>query len=144
VPKGIEFFLRRPEPELVEPLLAYLKSLEPEPSPHLVNGNLSNRASRGKQIFEGKGDCVKCHPGELGADQIAHKVGTGSPFYKPDDAFYTPKLVELYRSAPFLHDGRAATLLEVFTRCNPERLHGDAHLLSAQELEDLIEYLKSR
>lgn len=144
VPKGIEFFLRKPEPELVEPLLAYLKSLEPEPSPYLVDGKLSARASRGKQLFEGKGDCIKCHAGDLGADQKAHKVGTGSPFYKPDDAFYTPKLVELYRTAPFLHDGRAATLLDVFTRCNTEKLHGDAHVLTAEELEELIEYLKSR
>lgn len=144
VPKGLEFFLRRPEPALVEPLLAYLRSLEPEPSPYLVDGRLSESASRGKALFEGKGDCAGCHEGDLGVDQEAHKVGTGSPFYKPDDTFYTPKLVELYRTAPFLHDGRAATLLDVFTRWNSQELHGDAHLLGAEELADLVEYLQSR
>ncbi|MBI4601158.1 MAG: c-type cytochrome, partial [Planctomycetes bacterium] len=143
VPKGIEFFLRKPEPQLVEPLMAYLKSLQPEPSPFLVGGKLSERAARGKALFDGKADCVRCHEGEVGADNKAHKVGTGSPFYKPDDTFYTPKLVELYRTAPFLHDGRAATLMDVFTTCNKEKLHGAVHEISKEELEDLVEYLKA-
>ncbi len=143
VPKGIEFFLRKPEPDLVEPITAYVQSLRPEPSPHLAGGKPSSAAARGKGLFDGKGDCVRCHAGALGTDLKAHKVGTGLPFYRPDDTFYTPKLVELYRTAPFLHDGRAATLLEVFTRYNEAKLHGAAADLTKAELDDLVEYLKS-
>ena len=64
--------------------------------------------------------------------------------HRATDVFYTPKLVELYRTAPYLHDGRAATLMDVFTRHGSEKRHGKASLLNKEELEDLVEYLKSR
>ncbi len=144
VPKGLVFLLRNPTPDLVDPIIAYLSSLKPEPSPYLVGGKLSDRAARGQEVFEGKGDCSGCHHGELGTDLKAHDIGTGLDYYKPDRLFYTPKLVELYRTAPFLHDGRAATLMEVFTRHNQEKLHGNAANLTPEELGELVEYLNSR
>ena len=143
VPKGLLFFRHMPEPELVEPLIAYLKSLEPEPSPYLVDGELSVAAKRGKDLFEGKAKCVRCHEGKLGTDLKAHDVGTLGKFDRPEDVFYTPKLVELFRTAPFLHDGRAATLKEVFTKYDPEESHGKTSKLGPSELDDLIEYLNS-
>lgn len=144
VPKGLLFLLRVPEKELVDPLIAYLKDLKPEPSPYLVDGKLSESAKRGKALFEEEADCAGCHPGELGTDMKAHDVGTRGEFDRPDDVFYTPKLVELYRTAPFLHDARSATLMDVLKRDNPKNEHGNTAGLTPQELEDLVEYLKSR
>ena len=50
---------------------------------------------------------------------------------------------EVWRTAPYLHDGRAATMEEVFTRFNPEDQHGYTSDLSPQELKDLVEYVNS-
>jgi DNA-binding beta-propeller fold protein YncE len=144
VRKGLFFLLHTPDKELVDPLLAYLRGLTPEPSPFLVDGKLSAAACRGKELFDKKAGCARCHSGTLGTDLKAHHVGTRGEFDRPEDKFYTPKLVELYRTAPFLHDGRAATLLDVFTVHDPEGLHGKASELGPEELEDLVEYLKSR
>jgi DNA-binding beta-propeller fold protein YncE len=144
VKKGLLFQLHMPERELTDALLAYLKSLEPEPSPYLAGGKLSPAAERGKALFEGKAECAECHPGDLGADQKPHDVGSQGEFDRPDEQFYSMKLVELYRTAPYLHDGRSATLREVFTRYDPQRKHGKTADLTPAELDDLIEYLKSR
>jgi mono/diheme cytochrome c family protein len=143
VPKGLLFFRRVPEPELTEAIIAYLTSLEPEPSPYLVDGELSTTAKQGKDLFHGKAKCVRCHKGTIRTDLKAHDVGTRGEFDRPDDVFYTPKLIELFRTAPFLHDGRAATLREVLTKYNPQGLHGMVSELSPPELDSLIEYLNS-
>jgi len=143
VPKGLIFLLHMPDKELVEPLIAYLSSLEPEPSPFLVGGELSAAARRGEELFRDKAGCVSCHTGELRTDQKHHNVGTRGEFDRPTDEFYTPRLVELYRAAPFLHDGRAANLRDVFTIHDPQGRHGSASELTPSELEDLVEYLNS-
>ena len=38
--------------------------------------------------------------------------------------FDTPQLNSIYASAPYLHDGRAATLEELWTKFNDEDKHG--------------------
>jgi cytochrome c peroxidase len=60
-----------------------------------------------------------------------------------DDTFDTPTLVELWRTAPYLHDGSATTMREVLTTRNPGDQHGKTSALSAQELDDLCAYLLS-
>ncbi len=55
----------------------------------------------------------------------------------------TPSLIELYRTAPYLHDGRAATIEDVITKYNPNDNHGETRDLSKQELADLVTFLKS-
>jgi hypothetical protein len=55
----------------------------------------------------------------------------------------TPTLIELWRTAPYLHDGRAADLRSLFLEHNPQDLHGRTSALSESELEDLVEYLLS-
>jgi cytochrome c peroxidase len=107
-----------------------------------VDGKLSDAARRGGELFRGKANCALCHKGELRTDQKPHDIGTRGEFDRPDDEFYTPKL-ELYRTAPYLHDGRAATLKEVLTVHDSKRRHGSSSKLTSQELEDLIEYLSS-
>jgi YVTN family beta-propeller protein len=94
----------------------------------------------GKSLFEGAAGCALCHSGPKHTDRQLHDVGTGSD---GETEFDTPALLRISSTAPYLHDGRAATLEEVLTRHNAAGLHGRAAELSAGELADLVEYLKS-
>ncbi|AQT70310.1 PQQ-dependent catabolism-associated beta-propeller protein [Anaerohalosphaera lusitana] len=118
---------------------AYLKSLRPVASPRLVDGELSESAVRGKNIFETAG-CGHCHSGEYFTDMKKHDVWTGE---ESVGELETPTLVELWRTAPYLFDGRAAELAEVFTEHNEGDRHGRTSGLSEQEVRDLVEYVLS-
>ena len=119
----------------------YIKSLTPVPSPYLVNGKLSKSARRGQAVFD-KADCISCHGGRYYTDTKLHDVGT-SDGADQGARFVTPTLCEVWRTAPYLHDGRAATMEEVFTKHNKKDIHGDTSNLSPQELKDLVEYVHS-
>jgi len=134
-------FAERPEADAAA-IDAYLRSLKPIPSPWLENGRLSSRAERGKEVFQRAG-CRNCHPEPLFTNLRQYDVGTseGLDAIKMID---TPALVELWRTAPYLHDGRAATLLDVFKGHNAKNQHGETSALSAQEAGDLLEYVLSQ
>lgn len=119
----------------------YLKSLKPVSSPYLVDGKLSESAERGKKIFE-KARCAKCHEGSLYTDLKQHDVGTGKDLDK-DRKFDTPTLVEVWRTAPYLYDGRAATMKDVLTIHNPGDKHGVTSNLTDNEINDLAEFILS-
>ena len=140
---GIRHILFTVQPEEVaEAMDVYLKALKPVPSPHLVNGGLSPAARRGERVFE-QANCHSCHPAGLFTDLQAYAVGTHGPWEKPTDLFDTPTLVELWRTAPYLHDGSAATMREVLTTRNPSDIHGQTSNLSPGEIDDLTAYLLS-
>ena len=65
------------------------------------------------------------------------------PTDKATDTFDTPTLVEIWRTAPYLHDGSAATLREVLTVKNSNDQHGKTSQLTQQQIDDLAEYLLS-
>ncbi len=122
----------------------WLKSLEPAPSPHLVNGRLSEAARRGEKLFKSSDTaCINCHEPELFTDLHSYNVGTQNPFDKEDKEFDTPTLRELWRTSPYLHDGSAATIRDVLTTRNPKDEHGKTSQLTAQQIDDLAEYLLS-
>jgi YVTN family beta-propeller protein len=129
-----------PEPADVEDLLAYVTSLVPEPNP--LAGQFAEAARRGKRLFEGKANCAVCHPAPWYTDQLMHNVGVLTP-REPDGKYDTPSLVEAYRTAPYFHDGRAATLRDVLTTHDTGGKHGNAKDLTPQELDDLIAFLLS-
>jgi len=58
-------------------------------------------------------------------------------------AFDTPSLVECWRTAPYLQDGRAATIEEVFTKFNKGDIHGSTSKLTDQQIKDLAAYVLS-
>jgi cytochrome c peroxidase len=62
---------------------------------------------------------------------------------KASDRFYSPALVELWRTAPYLHDGSAVSLREIVTTCNRNDRHGHTSGLAPQEIDDLVQYLLS-
>jgi cytochrome c len=130
-----------PSEEEVHDLVAYLESLPPPRSAESPVASTPHSLTRGKALFEGKARCAVCHSGPAGDDGKIHDVGTGT--YPGEDRFNTPSLRGLSQSAPYLHDGRAATLEDIFTKHNPKQRHGDFHRLTADEIPDLLAYLRS-
>jgi YVTN family beta-propeller protein len=132
---------------------AFLQALRPVPSPHLVKGRLSPAARRGERLFRSaRTGCVNCHPPPSFTDMAGHDVGTATAYHsmyqlpgadKASDLFYSPALVELWRTAPYLHDGSAASLRDLLTTCNPNDRHGRTAALAPQEIDDLVEFLLS-
>ncbi|MDO8540042.1 MAG: cytochrome D1 domain-containing protein, partial [Opitutaceae bacterium] len=140
--KHILFTVRPPEDAVA--LDRYLESLQPIPSPRLVKGKLSAAAQRGQKLFASDATaCARCHTGALFTDLKLYDVGTAAVFDLPAEEFDTPTLVELWRSAPYLHDGSAATVRDVLTTRNRWNRHGVTRQLNAPQLDDLAEYLLS-
>jgi mono/diheme cytochrome c family protein len=115
-------------------LLAYLRSLAPAP-PRRSPGEVA--VARGEQVFRSR-SCDSCHAPPLFTRPIVRDVGL-------DDGpgghgrFNPPSLRGVSRSAPYLHDGRAKTLREVFEYHRP----GVPDPLGADEVDDLVAYLES-
>ncbi|MGE5610975.1 MAG: c-type cytochrome, partial [Bacillota bacterium] len=143
---GFKFAMYQPRAEDLAAVQAYLRSLQPERSPYrLANGDLSEKAKRGKAIFEdAKVGCNHCHTGEQFTSGKSYNVGTHGEFDAENHTqFDTPSLIEIWRTAPYLHDGRAVTLQEIFTKYNPNGRHGNTSQLSKEQIDDLVEYLLS-
>ncbi len=138
---GYQFiqFAQRPEADAVD-VDSYLKSLQPMPSPYLVEGKLSPAAERGKKLFQANG-CSGCHSGALYTSMKKFNAGTGLGREK-GIAFDTPTLIEVWRTAPYLHDGRAATLVDMFTAAD-SGIHNLSVRLSAKQIEDLAAFVLS-
>ena len=133
-------FALRPEEE-ARALDQYLKNLKPFPSPRLIHGNLSSAARKGQQLFNETG-CSKCHSGPLYTNLRAYNVGTGKSA-EAELAFDTPSLVEVWRTGPYLHDGRATSVMDIFKIFNPANRHGKTSQLTDEELTCLVEYVLS-
>jgi YVTN family beta-propeller protein len=142
---GIQHILFTVQPEEVATSMdAYLKSLKPVPSPLLVNGRLSDSARRGEKLFKDRQvGCATCHPPGLFTDLKTYDVGTRGRFDKSNDRFDTPTLVEIWRTAPYLHDGSVATMRDVLTTANLQDKHGKTSHLTPQQIDDLAAYLLS-
>lgn len=86
--------------------------------------------------------CVHCHPPPLYNDGFVHDVGTKMPLDRAGD-FDSPHLLNIYDSAPYLHNGMAQTLEEIWTTYNPYDQHGVTNDMTKDQLNDLVEYLKT-
>lgn len=143
--KHIQFAVR-PE-EDAEAIDEYLKTLTPVPSPYMVKSRwtgklkLSKDAGKGKKVFK-KAQCINCHSGPYYTDMKMHNVGTGKGS-ETDKAFDTPTLIEVWRTAPYLNDGRAATMKDVLTTFNENDKHGKTSDFSEEQLAQLAEYVLS-
>ncbi|MFM7158876.1 MAG: c-type cytochrome [Planctomycetaceae bacterium] len=137
--------------EALDALAVYSNSHEFPLSPH-AKGGLSEAARRGQALFlSAETRCAECHSGPFYTDSRPerpfrlHDVGTGrsDPGEKLGPKYDTPSLLGIYRSAPYLHHGQAATLKEVLTTANPKDEHGQTSQLSDDQVNDLVEFLKS-
>jgi cytochrome c peroxidase len=143
---NIEF---QPAPEdRVAATYAFIQSLVPEPSPYLgPDGQLTPDAMEGKKIFEGgEAGCSGCHiPPYFAGRTNPYNVGTR--LVPPDisswdeKGYYPPTLVEVWRTAPYLHLGHAITLRDVVTTFNAEDKHGSTSQLSPEKIDQLVAYL---
>lgn len=135
----------------LDALAAYCNAHKVPYSPFARQG-LSESAKRGRELFFSKETrCAECHSGPYYSDSTPtrpfklHDVGTGADddSEKMGPAFDTPTLLGIYRTAPYLHHGKAATLEEVLTTYNKEDRHGKTGHLSSTQVADLVEFLKA-
>jgi YVTN family beta-propeller protein len=141
-------------PAELDDLHYYLCSIPRPPNRYRKLGeDLTKAQSRGRAIFfrEFKNDgsaipvgnrCHDCHPPPLYTDGKVHDVGTRFPL-DLESKFDAPHLHNIYDSAPYLHNGIAWTLEEIWTKYNPYDQHGVTNDMTKDELNDLIEYLKT-
>lgn len=123
----------------LDALAAFIDSLAVPERTH----RLTAAEALGKELFESaQTQCAKCHPAPLYTDHQRHDAGTADG---PNEWFGaeidTPSLRFLYDSAPYLHDGSAATLRDVITIANSEEKHGVTSHLTEQEIENLIAFI---
>jgi YVTN family beta-propeller protein len=155
-PRTEKFFFRSQSfnQQQLTDLVTFVYSLPYRPNrSRLANGELSPAQERGKEIFErnkyknGKpipqaNQCATCHSGPKYTNQHQLDVGTGKPTDR-SPVVDVPQLSNVAYSAPYLHDGSARSLEEIWTVFNPKDTHGLSNDLTKDELNDLIEYLKT-
>ena len=133
-------FVVRPETD-ARAIDAYLRSLEQTPSPFLVDGKLSKSAKRGGKIFEQAG-CSQCHPAPLFTNLNQYDVGTGTGL-DAGKAFDVPSLREIWRTAPYLHDGSASTIRDILQGRTHAEIIEKTDGMSDRQLQNIEEYLLS-
>jgi YVTN family beta-propeller protein len=135
----------------LDAMAVYTNSHKFSMSPHSKSG-LSEAALRGQKLFQSaEVGCAKCHSGPYFCDSrpgekfAMHDVGTGKddPTEKMEPKYDTPTLLGLYRSAPYLHHGKAESLGAVLTTWNKGDQHGKTSQLKPNEIDDLVEFLKA-
>ncbi len=124
---------------------------------------ISEAAKRGKKLFFGKARCNLCHFGTNFSDEKFHNIGIGweseavdvGRYHVTHDkkdigAFKTPTLREIPRTAPYMHDGRFATLKQVVDHYDQGGVNNpflDNQIiplnLTESEKQDLIEMLRT-
>ncbi len=128
----------------LDALAAYVASLNTFTSSPLRNsdGTLTSDALAGKQIFRDL-NCAQCHSGtaftESGAANLRNigtiKPSSGSVSAAPLTGIDTPTLRDVWATAPYLHDGSAATLGVAV------RAHNSVSI-SDSDLAKLVAYLQ--
>ncbi len=155
-PRTEKFFFRSQSftQQQLTDLVTFVYSLPYRPNRYrLPNGELTPDQERGKAIFErtttkkgvgiAEGDqCTYCHSGPKYTNQKQVDVGTGKSTDR-SPVIDVPQLPNVAYSAPYLHDGSAKSLEEIWTIYNPKDTHGVTNDLTKDELNDLIEYLKT-
>ena len=132
---------------------AYVLGMKAQVSPW-TRPEYAEAVARGKAIFDSpdKADCARCHKPDLYfTAAVDPKDGSKSPLYdlglgtrdEVGQTFDVPTLHEVWRTAPYLYDGRARTMRDVLTTWNPDDYHGVTSDLTEQELSDLEIYILS-
>jgi cytochrome c peroxidase len=143
-------------------LAAYERTLISRSSPYdrYLAGErlaLTEQQRRGLELFNGKAECMTCHNGPDLTDNQFSRVGLVGddpgraaidPVSGPRGGFKTPSLREVSRTAPYFHDGSAATLEEViehYARGGNVTVERDIHPLALSEDEKaaLVAFLRA-
>jgi YVTN family beta-propeller protein len=136
-------------------LTIYIRNMPTRPNRWKLPGReMTPAQERGRALFTRDTDkfgkpiieynrCSYCHSGPKGTNQKLFDVGTRKPTDN-SGLLKSPPLTEIALTSPYLHDGSARTLEEIWTVYNPEDKHGRTNDLTKDELNDLIEYLRTR
>lgn len=155
-PRTEKYFYRAQSysPAELADLVSFVKSIPTRPNRYRrKDGELTAQQQRGLSIFsrtltkkgapiDFNNQCIVCHNGPHYTNLSMVDVGTGKPTDR-SPLIDVPQLNNIGASAPYLHDGSARTLEEIWTVFNPHDRHGVTNDLSKDELNDLIEYLKT-
>ena len=123
----------------VESLTAYLATLRHPENPR-ANSSLPS-VTLGRQLFEGKGGCVKCH---CGPTFTATETFDGAVEDQKDrnKQYNPPTLKGVSTRRRFLHTGKAKSLEQVIAKYHrPEDLIGES--LTENEIAALVDFLRS-
>jgi DNA-binding beta-propeller fold protein YncE len=140
-------------PKQLRDLTTFIQSLPPPRVARNKDGKLTPAQERGRAIFfatktpDGKEiplsrRCVTCHPPPLYSVQLPFNIDSKGK-YDSTEAFDTPHLLGVADTAPYLHDGRALGLEELWTIYNTNDLHGVSSYMNKIQLNDLVEFLKT-
>lgn len=142
-------------PRQVRDLVAFVRSLRLPPNPYRApDGRLTPAQARGRAIFfrshTNTGSiipeddrCYRCHaPLTHYTSRVLMNVGTATRFDNTR-AFKVPSLEGIYMRPPYLHNGEARTLEEIWTKFNPHNRHGFTSDMNKQQLNDLVQFLKT-
>lgn len=139
-------------PEQIKAVDRYITTIVRPPNRH-NQLELTPPQQRGRVLFERDRDnlkreipvenrCTTCHPAPYYTNRQLANIGSAT---KLDTAmlFDVPHLNNIYDSAPYMHDGKANSLEEIWTRYNPYDTHGVTNDMTKDQLNDLIEYIKT-
>jgi YVTN family beta-propeller protein len=155
-PRTEKFFFRSQSfnQQQLTDLVTFVLSLPYRPNRYrMAAGGLTPAQERGKAIFERTkskdgaaiaeaNQCTHCHSGPKYTNQRQLDIGSGKTTDR-SPVVDVPQLSNVAYSAPYLHDGSARSLEEIWTVFNPKDTHGVSNDLTKDELNDLIEYLKT-
>jgi YVTN family beta-propeller protein len=155
-PRTEKFFFRSQSfnQQQLTDLVTFVLSLPYRPNRYrMATGELTPAQERGKAIFERTkskngaaiaeaNQCTYCHSGPKYTNQKQLDIGSGKMTDR-SPVVDVPQLSNVAYSAPYLHDGSARSLEEIWTVFNPKDTHGITNDLTKDELNDLIEYLKT-
>jgi fibronectin type 3 domain-containing protein len=150
-PKANAHDTQAPYNTAIDDIAAYVTSLSQTPrSPFRnANGTLTTAGEAGRQVFIQK-NCGTCHSGRDFTDSVSgnlRDVGTltansGKRLGQPLTGLDTPTLLGIWNTAPYLHDGSAATLMDVLNHPNATQHFGVGNVLNATEKTNLVAYLQ--
>jgi cytochrome c peroxidase len=123
----------------VEALTAYMATIQHPENPRAKSETPA--ITLGRQLFEGKAGCAKCHSGPAFSAPETFDGAVEDPKDR-NKQYNPPTLRGVSTRRRFLHTGKAKSLEQVISKYHrPEDLVGES--LSEAEVAALIEYLKS-
>jgi YVTN family beta-propeller protein len=156
-PRAAMFIFRSQgfSPREAQDVQTFIQSLRLPRNPHLGSDREPTDAQeRGREIFfrtktnngsliPPENRCYFCHPPQTHyTSRVQINVGTATR-YDTIKEFDIPQLESVYMRAPYLHNGEAQTLEEIWTKFNPDDKHGITSDMDKLQLNDLIEFLKT-
>jgi YVTN family beta-propeller protein len=155
-PRAAQLFFRTHgfEGEENEAIVRFIESIPLRPNRYRQDGErLDEFQQLGKKMFERAYDnlgryiprsnrCITCHPPPFGTDGKMHDVGSKND-HDLHGMFDSCHLSNIGTSPPFMHDGRCYSLEEIWTVFNPDDTHGVTNDMTKDQLNALIEYIKT-